>query len=1000
MKTINTLLIYCLVSLGVLLPGCGSDTELPPERPVGTVAGKVFDSAISGAQITVYAFGDGIRGARLGGTTTDAFGDYSVEIQSKDQLILIEATGGSYIEQATETAVTIPSGQALQAIVDFQSGATIEVVVTPLTHLVSGLTSFKVDNGTPAMQAFTEARSTIDQYFTIDTAAVIPIDITDNSNSVSALSSEALYGFYLAGISNWSLWASNKNQVTPHTIYTSIGITQIMYNDIQSDGALDGVGYDLNRENLMPLAIGVVPLNTESYRAAFSLHMLAISNVANNATNLKPADLQVVAEDLANKSSALFTDTTPLDISNQAPALNPLQPLQTAYSGTMTLQFNIGGYLGAETISVSIDGSFIGELQNPQNPLFIIDTTDFAPDGDHTLSFSATDVLGNIATQDFTVSFDNTNPVVNVTSSAITNTTPSTISGSYSDNVSGVNTILVNGQPASLDQNGNWNVSVEISPGENIIPINVLDNAGNQTNNQTTLYLDVISPVIDTSIGHSDARFSDGSGGFFTAPLQDSNDATALYLETNRLELNGVSIIRQELDNNLIPYFSFTVSDELATSIPTDFSNIDIRIQYEKNKEILSPWHVLPAPAGNEYLIPLASETLALDWHQATQFETHTILLEVRDPAGNITSSSFSFRTDFYVPSLDINSLTVTDLGSSIFSTTVFDDRATLNDMQFDSVAYETVLNPVNQSIYIRPEDGATHTIDQIVEQLVREHHVRLITSTEWRIGLMTPTIPQQCPDVDPPSWQPAPSVYNWTQSEWIEIFPQQIAGPIENQFDDNPNPPSPSEWYDKPLQNDQDFKIAPPVQVSAILTLHYKFDYVLNPSNLFAPAASVSEWQLRNNDNVIVAECPDSSFFQQRETFSYASEDGYPNNVINEVALSNLPGFSTTGFTVFDNDANEIIQAINGWYQIPAGHSFTITKLVTTPQLVNHNEDISDITSATYTPKLNDKSISWSVNREISVSVIHDAGESRISDMSQTIDMMGSGALIYQIAR
>ncbi|WP_455218737.1 hypothetical protein, partial [Kaarinaea lacus] len=674
MKTINSYMFYSLLFLAVILSGCSSDTELPPERPLGVVAGKVFDSAISGAQVTVYAFGDGIRGARLGGTTTDSAGNFSLEIQSRDQLILIEAAGGSYVEQATGTTVTVPDQQVLQAITPYNSDDGVAVVITPLTHIVSGLTSFKIANGMAATQAFSEAQITVDQYFTIDTATTIPIDITDDNNTVNAVSSEALYGFYLAGISNWSLWASDKNQVTPHTIYTSIGITQLMYNDIQSDGALDGVGFDLNRENLMPLAIGVIPLSTESYRAAFSLHMLAISSIASNATNLKPGDLQQVAEDLAGKTSDIFSEGI-LDINAQAPELSLTQPLQAAYSGTLALEFNIGGFLGAETIGASLDGFSLGELQNPQNPVLIIDTTDFLPDGDHTLSVSAVDVLGNTAGLDLTIRFDNTNPVVNVTSSAITSTTPATITGTYNDNISGVDSIVVNGQSAILDQNGNWSASVDINPGENNLPVVVLDNAGNQTNSQTSLYLDVIPPVIDTSTGHSSARFSDGSGGFFPAPLENTNDTSALYIETSHLELNGVPIIRQDLDNNLIPYFAFNVVDEKLAGVATDFQDLEVRIQYEKEGEILSPWRVLPVPAGNEYLIPLASETLALDWHQATPFETHTILVEVSDPAGNITSTSFSFRSDFYVPPLFTSNLIVSDLGTSLFSTTAFTDR-------------------------------------------------------------------------------------------------------------------------------------------------------------------------------------------------------------------------------------------------------------------------------------------------------------------------------------
>ena len=995
----TALRLFSLLLLATLLLACSADTELPPERPAGIVSGKVVDGVVSGAQVTVYAFGDGVRGKRLGGATTDAEGNYSLEIQAPSQLILIETSGGSYIEQATGTVVTVSGGDVMRAITRYESGEAIDTVVTPLTQLVAGLTSYKVNQGAPAEQAYNDAKTTIEQFFTVDTANTVPVDITQAGNTVNAVSEEALYGFYLAAISNWSLWVSNKNRVAPHTIYTSIGMTQIMYNDVESDGVLDGIGFNLARDNLMPLAVGAVALDTELYRAAFSLHMLAVSNMAGNTTNLKPGDLQLVAEDLATKSSELFSNADILDINSQLPLINLAQPLRTAYSGVMTLPIDIGGFLDAATISVSVDGSFVAEVADPQIPVVIIDTTNYPTDGDHVLTLSATDILDHTAAQNFTVRFDNTNPVINVTSSPVTNISSATISGTFSDNLAGVESIVVNGQPAVLAQGGNWSATVDIVPGENVIPISVFDFAGNQTDTQTTIFLDNIAPVIDTASGHGDARFSDGAGGYFTAPLQDNNASTALYIETNRLDLNGVPITRPELESNLIPYFAFTVSDERSVGNPTPFNELQIRIQYEKNGGIFSPWHLLPVPGtGNEYIVPLASETLAPGWDQASQNETHQILLEVSDPAGNMTTSSFSFRADFYVPALDIGSTVTTDLGTELFSTTAFADRANLNNMQFASTEFATIVNPVNTSIYIRPEDTATHSVSQTVQQLVREHQVRLITSPQWQMRLMTTT--QQCPGDNAASWQNVSSVYNWINGGWtLEAVPLPTPGAIEFAPDDNlPDAPAPSIWSDLPdFDNEFNFRS---INIGGGRSLNFYFDYVVDIANLLPPAAYVSNWEIRNASDVVIATCPDTSFIQQREVYTYQSEPGYPQPVISDVELSGLPGFSSTGFEVFDNDAAAIIQPVSGWYNIPAGHSVTVTKYVTTPPLVNYNDDISNPNSATYTPRLNDHAISWFVNREIVLSVIHDAGEPRIPDMSQHVNPIGNGFMTYQISR
>jgi hypothetical protein len=999
MKTINTFLIYCFSLLAIILPGCSSDTQLPPERPAGIVAGKIFDSAISGAQVTVYAFGDGNRGARLGGTTSDAEGNFSVDIQSKDQLILLEASGGSYVEQATGTTVTIPSGDVLQAIVSFKSGASIGAMVTPLTHLVSGLTSYKAGSGTPAAQAFTEAQSIIDQYFTLDTNTVIPVDITDSNTTVSTLSSEALYGFYLASISNWSKWASEQNKVTPHTTYTSIALTQVMYNDLRSDGSLNGIGYDLNGENLMPLAIGTVPLDANSYRAAFSLHMLAVSALSVNSTNLKPGNLQQLAQELASKPSDLFAGSAALNIDDQTPELNLTEPLQVAYSGELRLPLNVGGFLGADTISVAIDGNFHEQL-NPTNPELILDTTTYLRDESHIISFSAIDILGNTASKEYTLTFDNTNPVVTVDSSPHTNITPATVFGSYSDNIAGIDSILVDGQAATLDQNGGWNASVNLTPGENIIPVVVLDKAGNEAVNQTILYLDNVPPAIDTTAGHSEARFSNGSGESFVAQLQNTNDATALYIETNRLDLMsaGIQISRQELDANLIPYFAFSVTDDISSGIVTDFADIRVRIQYEKDGEILNPWHVMPVPeSGNEYLIPLASEILASDWHQATPLETHSILLEVSDQAGNVSTATFSFRADFQVPPLDSSGLILSNPGTAIFTATAFQDRATLNNREYEAVTYQAIRNPVDKSIYIKPEDDATHNVNQTIEQLVREHQYRLVTTTEWQIRLMRPSQTQPCPGDNPLAWQPVTSIFNRQNNTWIgKSVPEPVQGEIKFiSSDDLPNDSNSTNWTD--IQHfDQEFIFTQITNDTTTQSYHY--DYVLEPNNTAAMAAFVTNWELQEGENIIT--CPEAQFFQQREVSENQSEPGFPKPVTSEIELANLPGFFTTGFIVFDVEADTIVQPVNGWYKIPAGHSFNVTKLVTNPNLIHYNDDISDPNTATYTPAWYDKSISWEVNREIGILVIHDSGELKIPDMSQNRDLLGSGVSSYLITR
>jgi len=101
------------------------------------------------------------------------------------------------------------------------------------------------------------------------------------------------------------------------------------------------------------------------------------------------------------------------------------------------------------------------------------------------------------------------------------------------------------------------------------------------------------------------------------------------------------------------------------------------------------------------------------------------------------------------------------------------------------------------------------------------------------------------------------------------------------------------------------------------------------------------------------------------------------------------------------DNDTGLAIVPIDDWYQIPAGHSVTITKWVTTPELTFYNDDVSDISGfSSYVPNWQDSSITWEVNRSLAISVIHDVGEDNISAMPARTVNSGVGAMSYQIAK
>ena len=1010
---VATLKTICLLLAASLLLACspGDSGKLPPVRPAGTLSGQAMAGPIVNAQVTVYGFGDGRRGTRLGNTLTDADGEYSLDIRAPSQVVLVEVRGGRYVEEASNASVELADGQVLRAVGRYQSGRPLRLMVTPLTHMVVALAEHKLASGMAIDKAIDEANSAIQAFFTLDVQATPPAPIAVLSEN--GPDATELYALYLAGLSHWSQWFAQGDA----SQWNSITLAQTLYQDLRADGLLDGLGDD----PATPLGFGTVALDGNAYRLAFSQHMLAFAQRAGIDTD----KLLAAAQTMAAQTTLLPDGSEAVPLDGQAPRLT-LQQLDSidnedtllsleefadkAHSGTFMLQSQVSGLLGAKRLTISIvdgEGKEIDEvpqeytLRGNGQVLVIVDTTDY-DDGEYTFTVSAEDILGKTTAETFRIQFDNTAPTISLTSPSSSNQATMTLTGTFADNIAGLAAIRVNGQEAILFTDGTWQIDVELTEGANTFSIEVEDQVGNSGSDLTaTVYLDNMPPVIDSANRHGPARLSNGDGSASDpTPLQDSNGS--LYFESDGLDLGGTLLDRFALNSAGIPYFAFAVSDDTATGVPTADGDIRVRMQYRHNDQVLSDWQPL-TPVGGEYLVPLVSEVLGADWHRATPSDQHIIAIEVSDPAGNTTTTQFDFYTDVYVPAFDIANDNgdadnrIDDLPADIFDTTAFADRASLDDTAFSSIAY-TFRNTTGKSFYLSLADDSLHTTEQIVDKLVREQRVRLVTTTEWRIGLMTPTDTSACPDFDEinGAWTATSSIWNWDGSGWVEEkVPDSTYGAEENiQQDAFPPAPAASPWSVAP-DFDAAFKVTT-IDNSPISILTYGYDYLLSLS-ITPDVGWVKSWIYQDLVGGTVTSCNESRHFQQRETYAYESVPGYPMDVLSTETLTG-PTFVTTGYRLMDNDTVTEITPVNGWYAIPAGHSVTIEKTVTTPALPLHEDDLSG--TADYTPRLKDKTITWSVDRRLGLTVVHDAGEANIDVMPARRFQVGAGSAVYQISR
>ena len=126
-----------------------SPTPAPTPAPVvsTTVTGAVVKGPVSGAQVCAYRVVANGRGAALGScTTSDTAGNYSFAVPAGTGPLWVEATGGSYTDEATGVTATLPAGSPLRSIITANAG-TVDTMLTPLTTLALNAAAAAVGTG-------------------------------------------------------------------------------------------------------------------------------------------------------------------------------------------------------------------------------------------------------------------------------------------------------------------------------------------------------------------------------------------------------------------------------------------------------------------------------------------------------------------------------------------------------------------------------------------------------------------------------------------------------------------------------------------------------------------------------------------------------------------------------------------------------------------------------------------------------------------------------------
>ena len=179
MKSLKPILISALLLITAACGGGGGGSTPPPAS--NTVAGVAAAGIIKGGTVKVFGPYSSVSGAdkkQIGATvqTSLTTGAYSVDLGSYTGPVIVEVSGGSYVDEATGATTSIPAGAPLRAVAVSSTGS-VNVAVTPLTELAAKQAATLAGAGVKLTDTtINQANAQVSDLFKVDIIATQPLD--------------------------------------------------------------------------------------------------------------------------------------------------------------------------------------------------------------------------------------------------------------------------------------------------------------------------------------------------------------------------------------------------------------------------------------------------------------------------------------------------------------------------------------------------------------------------------------------------------------------------------------------------------------------------------------------------------------------------------------------------------------------------------------------------------------------------------------------------------
>lgn len=135
-----------LAATVLALVACGGSSTAPTAGTT-SISGAVVKGPVDGAQVCAFVLAGNAKGSAVGAcVNTDTNGNYTLNLPVDSGPLLLQATGGTYTDEATGAPTTLPVGSPLATLIT-ATGGSVSAMLTPLTTLALNAATASASNG-------------------------------------------------------------------------------------------------------------------------------------------------------------------------------------------------------------------------------------------------------------------------------------------------------------------------------------------------------------------------------------------------------------------------------------------------------------------------------------------------------------------------------------------------------------------------------------------------------------------------------------------------------------------------------------------------------------------------------------------------------------------------------------------------------------------------------------------------------------------------------------